>query len=60
MTDTKGQIFGTLAECSSVALHQFPTVPRQDVRTDLLMDLHWPTSQSTSLLPIFSGMDVKL
>lgn len=60
MTDTKGQIFRTLAECRSVALHQFPTVPRQDVRIDSLMDLHWLTAQSSSLLPMFPGMDVKI
>lgn len=59
MTDTKGQSSGTLAECRPMALHQFPTVPRQDARIDLLMDLHWPTAQSSSLLPIFSGMLVK-
>lgn len=42
-----------------MALHQFPTVPRQDARIDLLIDLHWPAAQSSSLLPIFSGVHVK-
>ena len=59
MTDTMRQSSGTLAECRPISLHQFPTVPRQDARIDLLMDLHWPAAQSSSLLPIFSGVHVK-
>lgn len=42
------------------ALSQVPTVPRQDIKTEELMNLLWPMAQSLLPLPIFYVLDFKL